>query len=144
MLTVTPTEVKETLSILGNKPNLIAQTLVGKGIHGYCEDTSTCVIAQFLTEQYPGYIVQVDTTDIEMYPKGAGPFDGNCITVTPTKYLGTFIERFDKGYYPSLLRHWDECDKVFTGDVDADEQLIYRCTSGCYTFYAETFGKGEQ
>lgn len=127
-------QVREALNLLGSNIASMSQMLKNKGIKGYCEDAAKCVLAQYLAEQFPSFLVEVHG-DITMWPQ-TGPFIEEEIEIPAGELIEAFIDAFDNGYYPSLIQHGEGCKGW------EHKKGLVQC--GCdYLFTEDNFGKGE-
>jgi hypothetical protein len=134
---ITEQQVVDSLTLLGSEAHIIASHLMVKGIKGQCEEASSCAIAAFLDQEFPDYEFSVEG-DIKVCAPLNNFFGDiqHLFTVQVSEQVGTFIEEFDAGYYPSLIEHEIDCDGF--AEVDGTMQ----CVCG-YIFTSTVFGVGE-
>jgi hypothetical protein len=90
------------LEQLGSTPDEIALALHQRGVQGRPDYSSTCVLAVYLGGH--GYKACVDTLVIDILGDDGWPVED----FAPSAAQAEFIQRFDDGFYPALVRPSEE------------------------------------
>lgn len=91
-------EVKAKLAALGTSARAVAKNLRALGIKGEMEEPSSCPLANYLTKDDPNGMAEVCNDEITVWSGAVW------VTFDTPGHLSTFVENFDKGQYPGLVR----------------------------------------
>ena len=83
----------EDLKKLGTGTTAIAISLRRRGIKGGIEDSNSCPLARYLTQEYGA---DVEVTDDDITVGG--------VTLSPPTCVRKFVAKFDNGDYPDLIK----------------------------------------
>lgn len=97
-------KLKSVLKLLGRGRNQIAKSLEEKKIQGFTLHGSLCPVAQYLKKKFPGYNVCAEAETISLVNSKS------TISVKTPFCVRSFMDYFDSGRYPSLLKTVMVCD----------------------------------
>jgi hypothetical protein len=93
-------QVTKALSGLGATSQDIANTLANKGVRGHWNCTDVCVLAVYLTEQFPGHTFHVSAASVGFVFGGSADLSLGYVPLTEP--VMDFVRDFDEGKHHEL------------------------------------------
>ena len=96
---ITKKAIQSVLAELGNSPNKIAASLKAKHVRGGQDDPRDCALAVYLGRKFKGCFVTVGDKHASIVTAS-----DDVVEYPLTKAQSAFIELFDGGKFPGLVR----------------------------------------